>query len=254
MKKPREGNKQLRCLVIADVHANLAAFEAVLADADPFDEVWCLGDLVGYGPDPNECVERIRGMKHRAVAGNHDYAAVGQVSLRHFNDSARMAAEWTAATLERDNRIYLQSLPLQQEIGDYTLVHGSTRSPVWEYIDSPQAALENFDLQPARYCLVGHTHVPVVFRETTGLIRRAREWRLRGDRTSIHLDAAKTILNPGSVGQPRDGDRRAAYMLLEPDTGLAEVRRVEYPIEHTQQRIVAFGLPDRNAFRLALGR
>jgi predicted phosphodiesterase len=244
----------VRCLVIADVHANLAALEAVLGDAGPFDEAWCLGDLVGYGPDPNECVDLIRSLKHQAVAGNHDYAAVGQVSLRDFNEGARRATEWTASRLTAENRRFLESLPLQEQIGDFCLVHGSVRFPVWEYIDTPQAALENLQLQPARYCLVGHTHVPVMYREATGIIRRAREARVRGDRTAIRLDSSKAILNPGSVGQPRDGDRRASYMLLEPETGLAEVRRVEYPVEVTQRRILEAGLPERNAFRLALGR
>jgi len=244
----------LRCLVIADIHGNLPALEAVLEEADSFDEVWCLGDVVGYGPEPNECVTRLRRLPHRTVAGNHDFAAVGMVATSEFNPLAQQAAQWTAERLSSENREFLEGLPLQATVGEYTLVHGSLRSAIWEYVDNARTALENLLNQPTRYCLVGHTHVPTSFREVTGILRRARERRLSGDRASFRLDAARSILNPGSVGQPRDGDPRASYMLLDPDSGAGEVRRVEYPIAETQRRILDAGLPERNALRLAQGR
>lgn len=245
----------MRCLVVADIHSNLLAFEAVLSDAGPCDEVWCLGDIVGYGPDPNECVDLLRSLPHRTVAGNHDYAAVGMVATTSFNAQAREATEWTAARLSADNREYLEQLPLRITAGGFTLVHGSIHSAIWEYVDNTRIALANLLDQPTRYCLVGHTHVPTHFREVSGLglLRRARERRLDGNPTSFSLDSARSILNPGSIGQPRDGDPRASYMLLDPEAGSGEVRRVEYPIAVTQNRILNCGLPERNALRLKQG-
>jgi len=249
-----EAHDTLRCLVIADIHGNLPAFEAVLEAAGSFDEVWCLGDVVGYGPEPNECVTRLRGLAHRAVAGNHDFAAVGMVATSEFNPLAREAAQWTAERLSPESLAFLEDLPLQATVGEYTLVHGSPRSPIWEYIDNSRTALENLLHQPTRCCLVGHTHVSTYFREVAGILRRARERRLSGDGSAFRLDGARSVVNPGSVGQPRDGDPRASYMLFDPDSGVGEIRRVKYPIEVTQRRIVAAGLPERNALRLAQGR
>ncbi len=190
----------MRCLVIGDIHANLPALEAVLADAGGFDEVWCLGDIVGYGPDPNECVDRLRQLPLRTVAGNHDYAAVGMVAMSEFNPQARSATMWTADCLSAANRHFLEELPLQLRWGDYTLVHASLRSALWEYVDNSRTALENLIHQLTSYCLVGHTHVPTHFRELGGLLRRARERRFSGDRHAFSLDSARSILNPGSVG------------------------------------------------------
>ncbi len=244
----------MRCLVIADVHANLAAFQAVLRDAAPFEEIWCLGDLVGYGPDPNECIALLREWPHLAIAGNHDWAAVGKVDLEDFNPGARAAGEWTARQLKGENRRFLEGLALQQERGEFCLVHGSVRSPIWEYVDNTRVAAENLALQPTRYCLVGHTHTPVMYTESKGILSRTRTAHMRGERSAIVLDDRKAMLNPGSVGQPRDGDRRASYALLDPESGRVEVRRVEYPVADTQARMRSAGLPDRNALRLSLGR
>lgn len=241
----------MRCLVIADVHANLAAFEAVLSAAGAWDEVWSLGDLVGYGPDPDACIELLRRYPHAAVAGNHDWAGIGRLDLGGFNACARAAAEWTAANLSRDGRRYLRSLPTVHRHGDYTLVHGSLRLPVWEYIDHPEAAWENMRLQESRYCLVGHTHVPALY---TGAGRRAREALIEGDVVPIRLGAEAAILNPGSVGQPRDGDPRASFLLLDTESGEAELHRVDYAVDRTQERMEHAGLPARNAMRLAVGR
>jgi diadenosine tetraphosphatase ApaH/serine/threonine PP2A family protein phosphatase len=243
----------VHCLVIADVHANLAAFEAVLAAAPRFDEIWCLGDIVGYGPDPNECIELLRQYRHIAVAGNHDWAAIGRLDLSDFNPAARAAAEWTAEQLSLDSRRYIGSLPVQHQKEGFTAVHGSVRFPVWEYIDEPRVAWENMALMETKYCLVGHTHIPVMY-VANGWRGRAREIALAGSSAALKLADKQAILNAGSVGQPRDGDPRAAYLILDTASSEAQLRRVDYAIDRTRGRMERFGLPDRNAFRLALGR
>ncbi|MHB0876539.1 MAG: metallophosphoesterase family protein [Anaerolineae bacterium] len=243
----------VRCLVIADVHANLAAFEAVLMAAGDFDEIWCLGDIVGYGPDPDECVALLRRYPHVAVAGNHDWAAIGRLDLYEFNPSARAAAEWTSSQLQPRSRRYLESLGICHKRDLFTLVHGSVRHPVWEYIDEPVVASENLDLLSTPYCLVGHTHVPLLYTKGLAATGPADELIIEGDRTTIMLGARPLILNPGSVGQPRDGDPRAAFALIDPDAGTVELRRVSYAVPTTQERIATVGLPHRNAARLALG-
>jgi predicted phosphodiesterase len=242
----------VRCLLIADVHANLAALEAVLEAAGEFDEIWCLGDVVGYGPDPDDCLSRLRRHPLVAVAGNHDWAAIGRLDLFEFNPSARAAAEWTAGQLQPESRQYLDRLPVCQRQVAFTLVHGSVRHPIWEYVDDPQVARENLDLQVTPYCLVGHSHVPLLYRRATaeGV---ADEYVLRGDRSKVLLAGHQVILNPGSVGQPRDGDPRAAFALLDTEATTVELRRVSYAVRVTQERIAAAGLPDRNAARLSLG-
>ncbi|MGQ9553910.1 MAG: metallophosphoesterase family protein [Anaerolineae bacterium] len=243
----------MRYLVIADVHANLAAFETVLSSAPVFDEIWCLGDIVGYGPDPNECIELLRQHRHIAVAGNHDWAVIGRLDLDDFNPMARAAVEWTASELSGDNRRYLEGLPVLLQKEGITIVHGSVRFPVWEYIDEPAIAWENMALLETQYCLVGHTHVPIMY-IANGWRRRARAIALVGTSVALKLADRQVILNVGSVGQPRDGDPRAAYVMLDMASGAAELHRVDYPIDRTRRRMERVGLPNRNAFRLALGR
>ncbi|MEA3459769.1 MAG: metallophosphoesterase family protein, partial [Chloroflexota bacterium] len=185
----------MRYLVISDIHSNLAAFEAVLADAGEYDKVWCLGDLVGYGPRPNECIERLRQLDHVCVAGNHDWAAIGKLDLEDFNADARRACLWTRKTLSPENWKFLESLPERLEFPDldFTLVHGSPRHPIWEYILSPFTAEANFAHFDTRFCLVGHTHVPTVFRQ--------RPWDPGELSNPLHLGEERLIINPGSVGQ-----------------------------------------------------
>lgn len=243
----------MRYLVIADVHANLAAFETVLSSVPAFDEIWCLGDIVGYGPDPNECIELLQQHRHIAVAGNHDWAAIGRLDLDDFNPMARAAVEWTASELSGDNRRYLERLPVLLQKEGVTIVHGSVRFPVWEYIDEPAIAWENMALLETQYCLVGHTHVPIMY-IANGWRRRARAIALVGTSVALKLADRQVILNVGSVGQPRDGDPRAAYVMLDMASGAAELHRVDYPIDRTRRRMERVGLPNRNAFRLALGR
>lgn len=242
----------MRHLIISDIHANRVALETVLRDAAPFDMVWCLGDIVGYGPDPNECVARIQEFEHIAVAGNHDWAALGMLALDDFNTEARIAHLWTREELSPASREYLQRLPVRLEQGDFTLAHGSPREPIWEYILDLGTATINFSHFSTPFCLVGHTHLPLIFiaDETTG-----RPIVVIPDiGTPIPLRGRRMILNPGSVGQPRDGDPRASYAILDTDAMTWEIHRVAYPIEITQERMRARGLPRRLIARLELGR
>jgi diadenosine tetraphosphatase ApaH/serine/threonine PP2A family protein phosphatase len=242
-----------RIAVVADIHANLAAFEAVIASWGEVDEVWCLGDLVGYGPDPNECVARLRELPHICLPGNHDWAALGRIDTGDFNPAARAAAEWTAAALSSQTRAYLASLSETLVREPFTLVHGSPRSPLWEYLIDQASARANFDLLQTDYCLVGHSHVPLMFAtRADGRI----DARLLSPEGPLELGGARRFLNPGSVGQPRDGDPRASFAIVDLDGGGTrfELVRVEYPIEETQARMRQIGLPEPLAQRLAFGK
>jgi predicted phosphodiesterase len=242
----------MRVLIISDIHANLTALDTVLADVDEYDAVWCLGDLVGYGPEPNECVERVRALPElQCLIGNHDRAALGQIDLGLFNADARFAITWTEEALTADTRAYLQALPEALEIGKYTLVHGSPRQPVWEYILDKNIATQNFPYFATPYCLVGHTHSPVVFTQIAE-DKPVQEKRLApGER--LALDRVRRILNPGSVGQPRDAIPDASYALLDFEAAVWEARRVPYDVAETQARMASFGLPERLIARLAYG-
>jgi diadenosine tetraphosphatase ApaH/serine/threonine PP2A family protein phosphatase len=239
-------------LIISDIHANLAALEAVLDDAPPFDEVWCLGDLVGYGPEPNECIQRVRALPHTSLAGNHDWAALGKLDLNSFNAIARAANEWTQQQLTASSRAYLMGLSPSLQRGDFTLAHASPREPVWEYIMAASTAYQNFEHFSTSFCLVGHTHVPVVFEldEEDDRCRALLPPLLE----PLKLGERRAIINPGSVGQPRDGDPRAAYAILDTDEMTFQFRRVAYPIRTTQEHMRAEGLPRRLIDRLQVGR
>lgn len=239
-------------LVISDIHANRSALEAVLKDADPFDMIWCLGDLVGYGPDPNECVNRIQEFEHICVAGNHDWAVLGQVALDDFNTDARIAHLWTRQEITPASREYLQQLPVRLQEGEFTLVHGSPREPIWEYLLDLGGALISFSHFSTPFCLVGHTHLPMIFVLDEGAHYPRALIPEVG--VPIPLRRHRMILNPGSVGQPRDGDPRASYAILDTDAMTWEVRRVPYPVEITQERMRARGLPRRLIARLEVGR
>ncbi len=242
----------MRVLVISDIHANLTALETVLADAGDYDAAWCLGDLVGYGPDPNECVERVRALPNlQCLIGNHDKAALGEIDLALFNADARQAVSWTQETLTNEAHAYLESLPEAVEIGKYTLVHGSPRQPVWEYILDRNIAAQTFPYFATPYCLVGHTHSPVIFTESSDG-PPAPEKRLRpGER--LTLGRNRRILNPGSVGQPRDSIPDASYAVLDFEAAVWEARRVPYDVAATQARMASQELPERLIARLAYG-
>jgi diadenosine tetraphosphatase ApaH/serine/threonine PP2A family protein phosphatase len=235
--------------IVADVHANLAAFEAVLNDMGHVDALWCLGDLVGYGPDPNECIELLRRQNHLCILGNHDMAAVGLLDTEEFNPHAAFAADWTAATLTERSRNYLLGLPDRLVAEPFTFVHGSPRSPAWEYITNEDRAAPNFQQFDTPACLVGHTHVPVLFTlEDSGV-----QGRVPGPGDRVEIGPHPVIANPGGVGQPRDGDPRAAYALYDSDTRILGWQRVDYPIQLTQQRMKQSGLPQRLIDRLTFG-
>ena len=242
----------MRALIVSDIHSNLEALLAVLEDATRlggFDEVWCLGDIVGYGPNPNECIDLLCGHTYVSVVGNHDLAAIGRLSTRDFNRSAALAAEWTAARLSPQHAELLASLPETVRKGDFTLVHGSLRRPVWEYVVSADAARATFGLMETPFCLVGHSHMPFICRE--GDSEYSFDPFPEGDR--FHLGADRLIINPGGVGQPRDGDPRTSYAVYDSDEGTIQGVRVSYPIEATQEKMRRAGLPQRLIERLSFG-
>jgi predicted phosphodiesterase len=244
----------VRIAIVSDVHANLPAFEAVLRHAEasgPVHALWSLGDIVGYGPHPNECVALSRRYEHRAVAGNHDLAACGLMGTEEFNEAAAEAARWTSEQLSEAARSYLRELPKVTCEDDFTLVHGSLRWPEWEYLLSSEQAQAHLELQQTPYGLVGHSHLPFVCREQKGsppTLRPATD----GER--VELGDQRLILNPGGVGQPRDGDPRAAYALYDSHARVVTYHRVEYDIVATQQAMEAAGLPRWLIERLSYGR
>ena len=239
----------MRVLVFSDIHSNLTAFEAVLAAAGNVDAYWCLGDLVGYGPDPNECIARVRELPNLlCVRGNHDAATLGEVDQNTFNHEASLAITWTKRNLNAESQEFLLGLPERVVKDDITFVHGSPRNPVWDYIMDYMTAVRMFEFYDTRICMVGHTHVPAIWREsetqpTRGLI-------LDYQKTKI---LTKTILNPGSVGQPRDHDPRASFAIYDTNESVWELRRIAYDIEAVQARIKKSDLPWRHALRLAEG-
>jgi diadenosine tetraphosphatase ApaH/serine/threonine PP2A family protein phosphatase len=239
----------MRIAVLSDIHSNLVALDAVLAHAGDVDAVWHLGDIVGYGPDPDAVVERLGARGVVGVRGNHDAAAIGGPEIDWFNPEARAAVEWTRETITPATRAWLSELPEQARIDDLTLVHGSPRDPLREYITDSSIAGENLALLTTTHGLHGHTHVPVA-------------WVARGDRielvrvddgSGLDLATGLMLLNPGSVGQPRDGDPRAAYLVLDLSLGRVTWHRVAYDIGPVQAAIRAAGLPGRLADRLAFG-
>ncbi len=242
----------MRVLIISDIHANLVALEAVLADASDYEAVWFLGDLVGYGPNPNECVERVRALPNlRCLVGNHDKAVLNEIDLSVFNGDARAAITWTRRQCTASTLDYLRALPAQDRHADFTLAHGSPRQPVWEYILDRFIAQDNFNLLPTRYCLVGHTHLPVVYRETGPrgeCVEEPPDYE-----GPLPLTAQRLIINPGSVGQPRDNNPDAAYALLDTDAAQWQYYRVPYEVMATQSRMRAAHLPERLIVRLAYG-
>ncbi len=245
----------MRVLVISDVHANLVALEAVLAEAanEPYDAVWCLGDLVGYGPHPNECVERVRALDPLVcLVGNHDKAVLGELDINSFNIDARTAILWTREALALENRQYLQSLEPLKKIGDFTLVHASPRQPVWEYVLNRYIARENFPCFDTPFCLVGHTHVPVVYNEAAGPDGECGEIAPDYERP-LPLNGQRLIINPGSVGQPRDSIPDAAYAFLDTATRVWEYRRTAYDIAATQREMRTARFPERLIVRIAYG-
>ncbi len=241
----------MRILIISDIHGNLIAFESVLADAKgEWDIIWCLGDLVGYGPHPNECVTRLREYEHISLSGNHDWAVLEKLDINTFNQEAKKAIQWTQEAITHETREYLKTLPTTIINGNFTLAHASPRQPVFEYILDPHTAAINFDYFHTPFCLVGHTHVPVMYEEK-GINRIISHTPAYN--AAIQLNGNRLIINPGSVGQPRDSDPRAAYALLDTDSNMWEYRRVSYPISETQEEMRKHDMPIRLIKRLEYG-
>jgi diadenosine tetraphosphatase ApaH/serine/threonine PP2A family protein phosphatase len=238
----------VRVAVVSDIHANLAALEAVLAavDLDPPEEIWCLGDLVGYGARPNECCEIVRERATTCLGGNHDLAVRGTIDLSDFSGDAGIAAEWTRGVITPEALAFLETLEPQGTAHGVALYHGSARDPVWEYVLSDEAAAATLALTDAQTVLVGHSHVALSASPSLA-------GGLAPQGTTIDLAALRRLLNPGSVGQPRDGDPRAAYLMLDFEAQTAAFERVDYDIERTQQEIRAAGLPEPLAHRLETG-
>jgi len=241
----------MHILILSDIHANLTAFEAVLADAGEFEAVWCLGDLVGYGPDPNECITRIQELPGLVcLLGNHDAAALGQIDVDTFNVEARQAIKWTQDVLSESSTSFLQHLPEHEVIDSVTLVHGSPRQPVWEYLLDTRTATLNFGYFETPYCFVGHTHLPVLYY----LPDESRVAKLIVPESAMELTLApRAILNPGSVGQPRDRDPKASYALYDTEQNKWAYKRIAYDIPAVQGRMSAAGLPERHIQRLTAG-
>jgi diadenosine tetraphosphatase ApaH/serine/threonine PP2A family protein phosphatase len=241
----------MRVAVVSDIHSNLHALEAVLADirTEEPEEIWCLGDVVGYGPHPNECVEAIRDVAALSLCGNHDLAVLGAIDVAGFSGDAGTAARWTQTVLREPEAEWLRSLEPLAERGAAQLFHASPRDPVWDYVLSEEVALACLQQTTAPLVLVGHSHIALAIgwdgTELAGGLAPAG--------TEVELGERRVLLNPGSVGQPRDGDPRAAWLLIDEAAGRAAFRRVPYPIDEAQAAIRARGLPDALAARLAHG-
>jgi predicted phosphodiesterase len=239
----------MRIVVLSDIHSNLVALDAVLSSAGTVDAIWQLGDVVGYGPDPDRVVARLRELGTIGVRGNHDAAAAGGPEIDWFNPDARSAMEWTRGTIRPETRAWLAELPEQRIEGEFTLVHGSPRDPTWEYVTSLPVARANLAVLTTRHGLHGHTHVPICWRENDGRVEAISP----GNGSSLDLDDRPVLLNPGSVGQPRDGDAAAAYMLLDTDARRCTWTRVSYDVAAVQKAMTAAGLPERLVARLSYG-
>lgn len=246
--------------MLGDIHANLPALHVVLEHAGKCDSWWCVGDVVGYGPFPNECVKAIKKLRAVCVCGNHDLGAIGSIKLTDFNVDARIACEWTGEVLEDSSKDFLRALPQRHTTKRGELVvHGSPRDPVWEYILSTKIAALNFSAFEENICFHGHSHVPAIFSTRAEVKDKISETAVEldsvkdGSRTVLE-DGKRYLVNVGSVGQPRDGDPRACYAIYDSDGRILTFHRVEYPIGEVQQRMKEEGLPTFLIERLALGR
>jgi predicted phosphodiesterase len=243
----------MKIAIVSDIHGNRHAFEAVLDAIEATDctEMWCLGDLVGYGAEPDACVDLARRHAALCLAGNHDLGVRGDLPLSEFSRGAALAAKWTAETISADTRDYLDSLEplyLGEAVGLY---HASPRDPIWEYVLSPLQAELCLDAQEHRVCLIGHSHVALSFWRPEGA---AATGETRGADEELDLTTAEWLINPGSVGQPRDGDPRAAWLELDTRDWTARYRRTDYDVAGAAAAIRAARLPDSLAERLPFGQ
>ena len=242
----------MRYGLISDIHGNLEALQAVYLEIDRLDvdDVLCLGDVIGYGPDPEKCIELVRERASVILAGNHDHAPIGLVDVTYFNSYAKQAVEWTTAQISQETRDFLESCPLIHEFERFTIVHSTPSNPsAWEYILSIDDAVENFPYIDNRCCFIGHSHVPVIISKSSN--EQIQVQRLN---KIVFQEDAKYIVNVGSVGQPRDLDPRAAFATFDDETYQYELHRVRYDIGKVQRKILDRGLPPFLAERLALGQ
>ena len=245
----------MKVAAISDVHANLPALEAVLAaiDAGDVEEIWCLGDVIGYGADPDACTELVHERCALCLVGNHDLAVLGVLDVEAFSEAAAAAVSWTREVVTETTLALLRELEPEARREEIALFHASPRDPIWEYVLSAEQADACLDAHPERIALIGHSHVSLFFvrptERATGEVRGAQA----GDDTLLDLDAGGWLVNPGSVGQPRDGDPRAAWLELDTDELTARFHRVEYDVERAAGSIAAAGLPQRLGDRLRVG-
>ena len=241
----------MRALIVSDIHSNIVAFDAVLEaarDDGPVDRVWCLGDIVGYGPQPMACIERLWELGAVCISGNHDAVVVGRLGLTEFNGPAAEAARWNGAQLSAEARDYLATLPDTVVEERFTLVHGTPRDPLWEYLTSGDQAEQAWDSVPTPYVLVGHSHFQFTCHPSRHPEQAGPEGRV------VPLDGGRLVANPGSVGQPRDGDPRAAYAVFDDEAGTLALRRTPYDVVATQSAMIDAGLPVPLIERLVHGR
>lgn len=245
----------MRILVISDIHGNYVALKAVLKAASEmgYDDIFCLGDLVGYGPKPDECVDEIRSLENlTCVMGNHDAAVSGFISIESFNQDAQDSVHWVLNRLSENNLAFLSHLPDLMIKNGCTVTHGSPRNPIWEYILDSYTARMNFEFFETQFCFVGHSHQPIVFRYglEDGILPN---WYIPINGEEFCFSNERVIMNPGSVGQPRDRDPRASFGIFDIEKMTWTVHRVGYNIEKVQREILDGGLPERNALRLVDG-
>jgi diadenosine tetraphosphatase ApaH/serine/threonine PP2A family protein phosphatase len=243
----------MRVAIASDIHGNKHGFEAVIAaaEAEGVEELWCLGDLVGYGGDPDACVELARAHCTVVLAGNHDLAVIETLSLEDFSRGAALAAQWTREVITDETREYLRSLEPEGSAGGIGLFHASPRDPVWEYVLSGLTAELCFDATDFRVSLIGHSHVALSFDRPEG---EPASGTTRKEGTELDVAQGRWLINPGSSGQPRDGDPRAAWLVLDTDAWTATFKRAEYDIAGAMAAIRAARLPDSLAERLQYGQ
>jgi len=241
----------MKYAILSDVHGNLEAFQEVIKDLskEKIDQVFFLGDIVGYGANPNQCIEILQELTPFVVAGNHDWATVGLTDSSYFNPVAKAAIEWTTRKITMNHREFLKNLPLIQNHYNLTLVHATPYKPeLWNYILSLQEASSSFHYYDQQICFIGHSHTPVAFEQD----EEGKTYVLP-DTTFTLTESHRYIINVGSIGQPRDGDYRAAYGIYNQDDSRFILKRIYYDVERTQKKIIEAGLPHFLALRLASG-